>query len=71
MNVRRYFAQTAREALRLLKDELGADAIVLSNRAMDGGVEILALPADAVGALQRPPVPHRTAPVRAPRRRRP
>ena len=65
MNVRRYFAQTAREALRLLKDELGADAIVLSNRAMDGGVEILALPADAVGALQRPPVPHRTAPVRA------
>ncbi len=52
MNVKRYFAQTAREALRALKAELGADAIVLSNRAVDGGVEILALPADAVGALQ-------------------
>jgi len=25
---------------------------VLSNRAVDGGVEILALPSDAVGALQ-------------------
>jgi flagellar biosynthesis protein FlhF len=61
MNVKRYFAPTAREALRKLKAELGADAIVLSNRAVEGGVEIVALPADAVGALQaatRPaPVP--------------
>ena len=51
MNVKRYFAATAREALRALKAELGADAIVLSNRSVEGGVEILALPADAVGAL--------------------
>ncbi|HJV25275.1 MAG TPA: flagellar biosynthesis protein FlhF [Aromatoleum sp.] len=51
MNVKRYFAQTAREALRALKAELGADAIVLSNRAVEGGVEILALPADEVGSL--------------------
>lgn len=59
MNVKRYFAPTAREALRALKEELGADAIVLSNRAAEGGVEILALPADAVGALQsaRPAAP--------------
>lgn len=65
MNVKRYFAPTAREALRALKEELGADAIVLSNRAVDGGVEILALPADAVGALQSSrPAP---AAVRAPR----
>ncbi|WP_068636414.1 flagellar biosynthesis protein FlhF [Thauera butanivorans] len=52
MNVKRYFAPTAREALRELKEELGPDAIVLSNRAVDGGVEILALPGEAVGALQ-------------------
>ena len=32
MNVKRYFAKTAREALRMLKDELGPDAVVLSNR---------------------------------------
>ena len=51
MNVKRYFASTAREALRALKAELGADAIVLSNRAVDGGVEILALPAEAVGVI--------------------
>ena len=52
MNVKRYFATTAREALRALKAELGADAIVLANRAVEGGVEILALPAEAVGAIE-------------------
>lgn len=52
MNVKRYFAPTAREALRALKDALGPDAIVLSNRAVEGGVEILALPGEALGALQ-------------------
>lgn len=66
MNVKRYFAQTAREALRALKEELGADAIVLSNRAVEGGVEILALPADAVGALQAPASRPRPAPAPAP-----
>jgi len=53
MNVKRYFAKTAREALRMLKDDLGPDAVVLSNRAASGGVEILALPAGEVAALQR------------------
>ncbi len=73
MNVKRYFAPTAREALRALKEELGADAIVLSNRAAEGGVEILALPADAVGALQSPrpaaaaPRPPQAAPRVQPR----
>ena len=52
MNVKRYFAPTAREALRALKEALGPDAIVLSNRAVEGGVEILALPGEAIGALQ-------------------
>lgn len=76
MNVKRYFAQTAREALRALKAELGADAIVLANRPLEGGVEILALPADAVGALQNatrpappasaPAAPVAAAPARAP-----
>ncbi|GHT83602.1 flagellar biosynthesis regulator FlhF [Betaproteobacteria bacterium] len=73
MDVKRYFAPTTREALRALKEELGADAIVLSNRAVDGGVEIVALPANAVGALQnsvrqatREPVA--SAPQPAPRR---
>ncbi|WP_374486234.1 flagellar biosynthesis protein FlhF [Zoogloea sp.] len=52
MNVKRYFAKTAREALRMLKDDLGPDAVVLSNRAVNGGVEILALPAGDVASMQ-------------------
>ncbi|MDD3352770.1 flagellar biosynthesis protein FlhF [Zoogloea sp.] len=52
MNVKRYFAKTAREALRMLKDDLGPDAVVLSNRAANGGVEILALPSGDVATLQ-------------------
>ncbi|NMG56256.1 flagellar biosynthesis protein FlhF, partial [Aromatoleum aromaticum] len=65
MNVKRHFAQTAREALRALKAELGADAIVLANRTVEGGVEILALPADAVGALQSATRPASPAPAPA------
>ena len=55
MNIKRYFAPTAREALRRVKEELGGDAIVLSNRSVDDGVEITAmlasdLPADELAA---------------------
>ncbi len=61
MNIKRYFAPTAREALRLLKDELGPDAIVLSNRSVDDGVEIAAILAselpEAAPAAPPPPAP--------------
>ncbi|HEY0878319.1 MAG TPA: flagellar biosynthesis protein FlhF [Zeimonas sp.] len=43
MNVKRYFARTAREAMSRVRAELGDDAIVLKNRPVDSGVEILAL----------------------------
>lgn len=49
MNVKKYRAATAREALKMLKAELGDDAIVLANRAVPGGVEIVAMPAEWVG----------------------
>ncbi|WP_341675333.1 flagellar biosynthesis protein FlhF [Niveibacterium sp. SC-1] len=52
VNVKRYYGRTAREALRMVKEELGPDAVVLSNRAVNDGVEILALPAEEVGAVQ-------------------
>ncbi|MDR0565205.1 MAG: flagellar biosynthesis protein FlhF [Azoarcus sp.] len=57
MKVKRFFASSTREALRDLKAELGADAIVLSNRAVEGGVEILALPPDAIDSLHTPARP--------------
>jgi flagellar biosynthesis protein FlhF len=43
MKVRKFAAATSREALAKVKKELGADAVILSNRPGPGGVEILAL----------------------------
>ncbi|MGI4982450.1 MAG: hypothetical protein ACRYGL_03800, partial [Janthinobacterium lividum] len=43
MKVRKFFAPSSREALRLVREALGADAVVLSNRVVDGGVELVAL----------------------------
>jgi len=43
MNVRRFVASTSRQALQLVRQGLGPDALILSNRAVEGGVEILAV----------------------------
>ncbi len=42
MKIQRFFAATAREALTQVRESLGPDAIILSNRNVDDGVEILA-----------------------------
>ena len=62
MNVKRIVAKTSREAMRLLRDALGPDAVILSNRAVEGGVEVLAMPAEDIAAMAPPIV---AAPVRA------
>ncbi len=43
MNVKKFFANTSRQALQLVRQGLGPDALILSNRAVEGGVEILAV----------------------------
>ena len=43
MNVKKFIAVNAREALRKVKETLGPDAIILSNRGVPGGVEIMAV----------------------------
>jgi flagellar biosynthesis protein FlhF len=45
MNVRKFIAVSARDALRKVKETLGNDAIILSNRGVPGGVEIMAVAA--------------------------
>ena len=52
MNVRKFVAGTSREALYMVRGELGADAVILSNRKVDGGVEIVALPHDALSGTE-------------------
>ena len=42
MKMKRYFAPDSRQALRALRDEQGPEAVILSNRRVKGGVEIIA-----------------------------
>ena len=51
MNVRKFIAASAREALHKVKELLGPDAIILSNRAIPGGVEIMAVAASEMDLI--------------------
>jgi flagellar biosynthesis protein FlhF len=42
MKIKRYFAPDIRQAIRMVREEQGPDAVILSNRKVDGGVEIVA-----------------------------
>lgn len=41
MKIKRFFAPDARQAMRMVKEELGDDAVILSNKRVNGGVEII------------------------------
>ena len=43
MNARKFIAASSREALKLVRIELGEDAVILSNRKVPEGVEIVAM----------------------------
>src|SRR5207247_1014807 len=43
MNVKRFVARTSRDALNLLRQALGDDAVVLSTKPCTEGVEVLAM----------------------------
>ena len=68
MSIKRFFAKTTRDALHMVRDALGPDGVILSNRAVDGGIEILALGPDDVTALMPPSVEHAGGSVSPPRR---
>lgn len=42
MKVKRFFAESMQVALRQVREELGADAVILSNTRINGGVEVVA-----------------------------
>lgn len=42
MKIRRFFASDIRRAMRMVREELGSDAVILSNRSVDEGIEIVA-----------------------------
>ncbi|MDR3158852.1 MAG: flagellar biosynthesis protein FlhF [Zoogloeaceae bacterium] len=55
MNVRKFIAANAREALRKVKETLGPDAVILSNRTISGNVEIMAVAARDMAMMASSP----------------
>ena len=53
MNVRKFTARTSREALALVKQAFGADAVVLSNKTVPEGVEVLAMAPEGMGQIEQ------------------
>jgi flagellar biosynthesis protein FlhF len=51
MSIRKFIAPTARQALRDIRSELGEEAVILSNRKVADGVEIIALANEEVTKL--------------------
>ncbi len=41
MKIKRFFATNMRQAIRQVRNEQGPDAVILSTRAVDGGIEII------------------------------
>ncbi len=53
MNVKRFTAKTSREALALVRQALGDDAVVLSTRPGQDGVEVLAMAPDGMAQIEQ------------------
>jgi len=65
MNVKKFIAANARDALRKVKETLGTDAIILSNRGVPGGVEIMAVAARDMAMIVPSSVSETAAPLQA------
>jgi len=53
MNVKRFTARTSREALALVRQAFGDDAVVLSNKPGPGGVEVLAMAPEGMSQIEK------------------
>lgn len=51
MSVMRFLGVNSREAMRQVRDALGDDALILSNRRVDDGVEVVAVADEAQASL--------------------
>ncbi|ADE10797.1 flagellar biosynthesis protein FlhF [Sideroxydans lithotrophicus] len=62
MNARKFIAASSREALKLVRIELGEDAVILSNRKVPEGVEIVAVAGSELAHLSETRVSGEVAP---------
>jgi flagellar biosynthesis protein FlhF len=53
MSVRKFTAGTTRDALRMVREELGDEAVILSNRKVAEGIEIMAMSDAALSDMTR------------------
>jgi len=51
MNIKRFFGKNSKLALSEVREALGDDAVILSNRAVEGGNEIMAFSADEMDSI--------------------
>jgi len=54
MNIKRFFGKNSRQALNKVRMALGEDAIIISNRAVEGGNEIMAVSEAEIHAATEP-----------------
>lgn len=68
MNVKRFTARNTREAMSLVRQAFGDDAVVLSNKACPEGVEVLAMAPEGMSQIERvaASTPRAAAPRQAP-----
>jgi len=75
MKIKRFFAPDIRQAIRLVREEQGPDAVILSNSRVNGGIEIVAavdydetvfraVKGEILGEARAPEAPAAVAPVR-------
>jgi flagellar biosynthesis protein FlhF len=51
MNIKRFFGKNSKLALAKVREALGEDAVILSNRSVKGGNEIMAFSAEEMDAI--------------------
>ncbi|MBT9613957.1 MAG: flagellar biosynthesis protein FlhF [Burkholderiales bacterium] len=65
MIVKKFTASTTRDALQQVRDALGPEALILSNRVQDGSVEIMAMAESDMASLTKGAAPNAAAlPIR-------
>jgi len=63
MKVRKFTAKTSRDALRQVREELGPDAVIMANRMVRGGVEIMAVSAKEMATAAPTPKVYEPTPL--------
>lgn len=66
MNVKRFFGRNSREAMQKVRQAFGDNAVVLSTKPSSTGIEIVAMPAESMDAIERFEAPEAPASAAVP-----